>query len=166
VTEIADGVSALRSCQRALRPTLGTALGVGRARAGPRGISESLQEAISGARLAERRAETGHFVDVSKFGATDLLLAWARTETFMPVAIELLEPLERLSEDLLRTLSVYLDAESSLAEAAAVLGVHRNTVAGHITRIQTLLGSDLSDPDMRLAIQLACRAMPRFTSKS
>jgi hypothetical protein len=165
VTDIADGVSALRSCQRALRPTLDTALGVGRPRLGPMGISETLGEAIYGARLAERRAETGNFVDASKFGATDLLLAWARTETFMPVAIEFLEPLERLSEDLLRTLSVYLDAESSLTEAAGVLGVHRNTVAGRIARIQSLLGLDLTDPDVRLAIQLACRAIPQSVSR-
>jgi DNA-binding PucR family transcriptional regulator len=61
--------------------------------------------------------------------------------------------------DLVRTLAAYLDAESSLAETAIVLGVHRNTVAARISRIEQLLGVDLSRPDERLALHLAARAV-------
>ena len=50
-----------------------------------------------------------------------------------------------------------LDAESSLAETAAVLGIHRNTVSARITKIQQLLGVDLTNPNERLALHLACR---------
>ncbi len=58
-----------------------------------------------------------------------------------------------------RTLAAYLDAESSVAETAAVLGVHRNTVADRIDRVQRLLGVDLGDPETRLALHLATRAL-------
>jgi len=58
-----------------------------------------------------------------------------------------------------RTLGAYLDSESSLAATAAVLGVHRNTVAQRVARIERLLGVSLSDPEQRLALQLACRAV-------
>jgi hypothetical protein len=157
--EVAKAVSALRACQRGLRKTMESSLGVGRLHVGPRGIAETLSEAIGGARLAERRAESGHFVDVRRFGVSDLLLAWTRTESFMPVAQDLLSPIQRMGGDLVETLTVYLDAESSITETAAVLGIHRNTVATRIQRIREVIGSDLSDPDERLAIQLACRAV-------
>ncbi|NUR90911.1 MAG: helix-turn-helix domain-containing protein, partial [Nonomuraea sp.] len=64
-----------------------------------------------------------------------------------------------LSPDLVETLTVYLEAESSLIEAAAVLGVHRNTIARRVARIEQLLGVDLADPDTRLALHLACRVI-------
>ena len=38
-----------------------------------------------------------------------------------------------------------------------MLGVHRNTVGARIARIEALLGVDLSVPDDRLALHLACR---------
>jgi DNA-binding PucR family transcriptional regulator len=71
----------------------------------------------------------------------------------------MLEPLRDQPGDLLRTLTAYLDAESSLTETAAVLGVHRNTVAARVARAQELLGVELTDPDERLALHLACRSV-------
>jgi PucR family transcriptional regulator, purine catabolism regulatory protein len=67
--------------------------------------------------------------------------------------------LRDLPGDLIRTLAAYLDAESSLAETAAVLGVHRNTVAARIARIESVLGVDLGHRDERLALHLACRTV-------
>lgn len=40
-----------------------------------------------------------------------------------------------------------------------MLGVHRNTVAARVARAQELLVVDLSDPDERLALHLACRSV-------
>jgi DNA-binding PucR family transcriptional regulator len=37
--------------------------------------------------------------------------------------------------------------------------VHRNTVADRIDRVQRLLGVDLGDPETRLALHLATRAL-------
>ncbi len=116
-------------------------------------------EAADAARLAASRPHTGNFVQVDRLGLAQLLLAWTRTDTFQPAARTLLQPLEQQPGDLLRTLAAYLDAESSLAETAAVLGVHRNTVAGRVARIQQLLAVDLDDPEQRLALHLACRTV-------
>ena len=46
---------------------------------------------------------------------------------------------------------------ASLGEAARRLGVHRNTVAYRIGRIERLAAWDLSDPDLRFALALAAR---------
>ena len=96
---------------------------------------------------------------VDRLGLAQLLLAWTQTDTFLPASRQLLAPLERGGGALLTTLAAYLDAESSIAETAAVLGVHRNTVSDRIARVERLLGVDLSDPETRLALHLATRAL-------
>lgn len=56
----------------------------------------------------------------------------------------------------LGTLRALLDAPGP-GEAAHVLGVHRNTVAYRVRRIEELGGWDLGDPDLRLALSVALR---------
>jgi len=162
--EVQGTAAAIRRVHRRLQTTIDVHVGVGRPHAGPEGIGRSLTEAGDAARLAEGRPESGHFVHVDRLGLAQLLLAWTRTDTFQPAARSLLAPLGDASGELLATLSAYLDAESSLTETAAVLGVHRNTVAARITRIESALAVDLAVPDDRLALHLACRTALRATS--
>lgn len=126
---------------------------------GAGGLARTLGEAGDAARLAAERTTSGRFVHVDRLGLGALLLAWTRTDTFLPAARSMLEPLQGRPGDLLTTLTAYLDAESSLTETAAVLGVHRNTVATRIERVRHVLGVDLADPDERLALHLACRSV-------
>ncbi|GAA3846062.1 MULTISPECIES: helix-turn-helix domain-containing protein [Amycolatopsis] len=149
----------LRKAHKALRRTLGAHLGVGRPHPRPDGLAATIAEATDAARLAATRPESGHFLHVDQLGMAQLLLEWTRTDTFEPAARALVAPLRNAPGDLVRTLAVYLDAESSIAETAAVLGVHRNTVTARVARIEQLLGVDLSRPDDRLALHLASRAI-------
>ncbi|MFC4950446.1 PucR family transcriptional regulator [Pseudonocardia sp. GCM10023141] len=149
----------LRTAHRELRRTLAAHMGVGRPHPQPDGLAGTVAEATDAARLAAARPETGHFLHVDQLGMAQLLLEWTRTDTFEPAARTLLAPLLGETGDLVRTLATYLDAESSLAETAAVLGVHRNTVAARVARIERLLDIDLGRTDNRLALQLACRAV-------
>ncbi|WP_327675043.1 MULTISPECIES: helix-turn-helix domain-containing protein [unclassified Streptomyces] len=155
--DIERHAAAVRRVQRRLPEVLHAYVGVGRAHPGPTGIARSLGEAADAARLAQGREASGRFFHVDRLGLAQLLLAWTRTDTFQPAARSLLEPLSGEPGDLVHTLTAYLDAESSTAETAAVLGVHRNTVAARIARVQQLLSVDLADPDERLALHLACR---------
>lgn len=158
-----DGVqkaaTAVRRAQRSLATTFECSVGIGRIHAGPQGVTRSLAEAADAATLAAERPSSGRFVHVDQLGLAQLLLAWTRTDTFLPAAQALLAPLTAQPGELLETLAAYLDAESSLVEAAAVLGVHRNTVSTRVSRIQQLLGVDLDDPETRLALHLACRTL-------
>nr|MBA2382124.1 helix-turn-helix domain-containing protein [Chloroflexota bacterium] len=56
----------------------------------------------------------------------------------------------------LATLRAVLD-QPGMAEAADVLGVHRNTVAYRIRRIEAVTGWRVSDPELKLALALAVR---------
>lgn len=148
-----------RAAQNTLRQAVDTNMGVGSVHAGPAGLVRTLGEAGDAVRLAAARPESGWFVHVDRLGLAQLLLAWTQTDTFLPAAEQLLAPLERGGGALRETLAAYLDAESSIAETAAVLGVHRNTVADRIARVERRLRVDLSDPETRLALHLATRAL-------
>lgn len=56
----------------------------------------------------------------------------------------------------LATLRAVLDHED-VGEAAAALGVHRNTIAYRVRRIEEVTGWRLGDPDLRLPLSLAVR---------
>jgi hypothetical protein len=80
------------------------------------------------------------------------------------LARELLAPIlvgrASVQEERLRTLLAVLES-ASLADAASRLGVHRNTLAYRIERLEALGGWDLADPDVRFALALAARTVRR-----
>ena len=76
------------------------------------------------------------------------------------LARALLQPLLESRPDVRRehlaTLRAVLD-QPGLAEAAASLGVHRNTIAYRVRRIEQLTGWRLTDPELRLPLAVAIR---------
>jgi DNA-binding PucR family transcriptional regulator len=61
-----------------------------------------------------------------------------------------------LQQDRMATLEAVL-ASPSLGDAASRLGVHRNTVAYRVGRIEARSGWNLEDADLRLALQIAIK---------
>jgi len=152
-------VAELRDLHVDARRSFNVATAVGSLASGSAGLTSSLSEAADAARIAVNRSTTGWFVRVDGLGLEQLLLAWTGNDTFVPAARSLLAPLQAGNGELLTTLSAYLDHESAVAPTAAALGLHRNTVATRISRAQELLGVDMADPEVRLALHLACRAV-------
>jgi len=60
--------------------------------------------------------------------------------------------------ELLKTLFTYLNEFGALEATAAKLYVHRNSLRYRLVRIAELTGWDLSDPEQRFHLDLACRA--------
>jgi sugar diacid utilization regulator len=154
-----DLLAALQRIRHRLATRFDCAIGIGRGYLDAGGLTRSLAEAWDAARLARGRPQTGRLVHIDRLGLAQLLVAWASTETFAPTATRLLRPLESQPGELVATLSAYLDAGGSSADTAAILGVHRNTVAARLHRIEELLTIDLNNPDDRLALHLACRVI-------
>jgi len=77
-------------------------------------------------------------------------------------ARELLAPIltgrEETQRERLDTLAAVLSSPS-LADAAARLGVHRNTIAYRVRRLERRGDWDLADPELRVALMLAVRVM-------
>lgn len=144
----------IRDLHRTLQETWPVATGVGSLRAGGPGLVASLAEAVDVAELAQRRPTTGWFLQADRFGLTQLVREWTTNRAFEPAAAALRAS---LSADDVVTLGAWLDHQSSAVEAAAALGVHRNTIAPRLRRIENNLGLDLGDADTRLALHIACR---------
>jgi DNA-binding PucR family transcriptional regulator len=76
------------------------------------------------------------------------------------LARALLEPILAGRPDVRRerlaTLRAVLD-HGGINEAAAALGVHRNTIAYRVRRIEATTGWQLSDPELRLPLAIAVR---------
>jgi len=133
--------------------------GVGRPFLGPEGIAKSLTEAREAALLAQANPRPVAVVHFDGVGLKRLLVGWYASDVFVEFAEGILKPLRDIDPGgaLLATLECYLDCESSVTETAAALGVHRNTVMRRIARVCSKLGTTLTQPDERLALQLACR---------
>jgi hypothetical protein len=97
---------------------------------------------------------------VSRLPAYQLLGSLRNLPDGLRQARELLAPIldgrSSAQGERLATLRAALET-ASLGEAAARLGVHRNTVAYRVSRLEAVGGWDLSDPDLRVALVLAVR---------
>ncbi|WP_431879304.1 PucR family transcriptional regulator [Amycolatopsis sacchari] len=144
-----------------LTETVRVVAGVGRPCAGASGIARSLGEAHEAALFAGAGRDASPVEHIDRLGLRRLLSGWYHSDAFRSYAYSLLQPL--LGDDdgaeLLATLAVYLDRESSATSTAAALGVHRNTVSYRIGRVERLLSVNLANADDRLVLQLACRVV-------
>ena len=156
---IDERVRAVRDVHSTLRRNWNVSCAVGGLHPEWKGLATTLDEAFDASRVAEGLASSGYFLRVDDLRADQLMLAWTRGDAFGPAAASLLSPLLQRDQSLIRTLSAYLDNGAAVQSTAEQLGVHRNTVTSHVQRIQTLLNVDLRDPDTRLSLQLACRAV-------
>ncbi|WP_158542732.1 PucR family transcriptional regulator [Phytoactinopolyspora halophila] len=146
----------LRRCRYAMGEDTPLRIGVGRAREGPTGLVASLDEAREVALGVDSR--TGGVAATDAVGIHRLVGELLGSSTARDFAQSALAPLAH-DTTLLDTLATYLDSGNSVTTTAARLGVHRNTVNARLNRITQTLSIDLADPDVRLAFQLACRAL-------
>ncbi|GAA4208636.1 helix-turn-helix domain-containing protein [Microbispora amethystogenes] len=147
-----------RSTDPGAGPGAGLGMGVGTCQAGPDG----LRRTASQARAAAARAEAGQAVAFDRLGVHALLAELGGSESALMAARDLLAPLERLgalSAHAVPTLKAYLDCWGSRTRAAELLSLHPNAVAHRIRRIAETLDADLSDPQTRFALQLACHVV-------
>ena len=136
-------------------------VGVGTPQQGTEGLQQTAQEARGAADSAEAGRRHGTVVVFDAHGLRRLL-AELYTSPFSSRLIgELLAPLDARgpaqSRQAIQTLTAFLDAQGSPRAAARVLNLHPNAVTYRVKRIAADLDVDLSDPDTRFALHLACR---------
>jgi DNA-binding PucR family transcriptional regulator len=97
-------------------------------------------------------------------------LVEARTTVLLDEIITLIGADDRLTDPRVRalrdqdpalaeTLRAYLDSFGDIATAAQWLHVHPNTVRYRVRRIEQVLATSLTDPDVRLLLSLSLRAL-------
>jgi purine catabolism regulator len=140
-------------------------VGVGRLAATNGTLRRSYDEAREAADIGERlgqRAGAPRAVSFWKLGLLDWLhhlppevLA---ANPYLATIQQLAEHDRKANGDLVRTLDAYLEHGGALAEAAAALNVHRNTLLYRIGRIEEIIGMDLKDTNQRLNLHVALKA--------
>jgi sugar diacid utilization regulator len=134
--------------------------GMGEAARTPLDVRRSATEAQDTARLGLLVVGSGHIARTADLGVYRLLLALRKSGDLQPFVERELAPLRntpRKEDHLLETVEVYLECNGNLSEAARRLHLHRNSLLYRLHHIRDLLGHDLENPELRLALQLALK---------
>ena len=132
--------------------------GVGSPQRGGAGLVDTLVEAQDLAASAGYVGGRNVVEHARASAARRLVMSAVASAEVSTGSSRLLEPLRDLGgEALLTTLETYLALDSSKAETAAALHLHRNTVTKRLERIEQVLKVDLRDPEVRFALRIACR---------
>ncbi|MBW4718841.1 PucR family transcriptional regulator [Saccharothrix obliqua] len=130
--------------------------GVGRPGRDLPGLRRSLTEAGLAAAGRDEGARVRCFADL---GARVVLACLPVGEIAAASAVALRELVESPEgPTLVATIAAVLDCGGSTSQAAARLGVHRNTVLGRVDRLRAK-GIDIDSADRRLALHIACYAL-------
>jgi hypothetical protein len=139
------------------RALAGVASGLGAAVA-PEDASRSHRRALAALSLARERAEPGLLVAEEHRAA---LLARADPSLTSEIRADRLAPFDAETpasrSRLEQTLLAWLRRDGDVPAAARDLHVHAQTVRYRLTRLRTLLGDALDDPDARFELEAALR---------
>jgi hypothetical protein len=117
-------------------------------------------EAVEALAAVDRAGRLRRVVPADRLAAYRLLGATHNLPDGVGLSRALLAPLldgrPAAVRDRLATLRAVLDTAGP-TEAALALGIHRNTLAYRVRRIESLSGWRLTDPDLRLALAVAVR---------
>lgn len=155
--------SALREVLVRVDGSAETAAGIGSPVRGLEGLGRSLAEARDAADLAMTRPAGARVVQVDALGMGATIRSWTSSSGFRASARQRLAAIADQPE-LVTTLQAYLDQALEVTATAHALAIHRNTVMSRVARIEALLGVTLTDPDDRLALHLAVRALSQGDS--
>ncbi|MFD9123221.1 PucR family transcriptional regulator [Kitasatospora sp. NPDC059571] len=157
-SEPKDVAVMVRRTLTALHIPIPLTAGVGQAADGLEGLRRSVTEADLAAAVAAR-CEGGTVEQYRELGL-QVVLACLPLDEIATAARVLLADLtaDPKADVLIGTLIALLDCAGSTGQAAARLGVHRNTMLGRLERIRAC-GVDLDSPDQRLALHVACYAL-------
>lgn len=134
--------------------------GVARPRFGPDGFAAGLIEAEGFVRQAGTTLRRRPIVDARESPAAQLIRSALQDQGLTKIATRFLGALADPQNIHLRlTLAQYLACESSTAETARALHMHRNTIIQRLERTERLFRSPVSDPDVKLALRIALRVL-------
>jgi len=136
-------------------------LGLGTPQLGALGLRQSAAEARIAAESAIAAGRLGGVELTDVTGLRRVLLDVYASPISRDLLHDILRPLDELGPEraltAVRTLQSYLAHEGSLVRSGRELTLHPNGVGYRMRQIRELLDIDLDDPDVRFAVELACR---------
>ncbi|PRR98558.1 transcriptional regulator [Bacillus sp. NMCN6] len=119
-------------------------------------LSEGYSEALEALQAGHLSSQPGYIQFYQAKDVPDLLKLIPKKDlvTFHQLH---LHPLYEAGQNLLHTLSVYLETHCHISETAKRLSIHRNTVIYRLEKCEDLLRISLKDPEATLRLRLALR---------
>lgn len=152
--------SMLADCRKEY-PNTSIAIGIGPLAPNLRAWRAAYLDSAAAADFA-RLTNASHPLDAREIGVYRFLTAPGNREALRTLRDDILGDLldydQRQGGDLLLTLEGFFNANGHLSQTADALHIHRNTLQYRLNRISELTGLDMTQPDTRLAIQLAVKA--------
>lgn len=143
--------------------TGGVRIGVSSAHRGAEAAAVAYQECREALHITRRLGDLRPFAFFDRLGYLHALYrAGADSLVANPYAPVVRRLLDEQQADLFRTLEAYLDAGGNGVQTAETLHIHRSTLNYRLARIAELCGCDLSDPQMRLNLQIALKLLRLF----
>jgi DNA-binding PucR family transcriptional regulator len=138
----------------------GIAVGIGGPASGAAGLRESYQQAARCLHIMAALGREDGELSFSDAGSYALLVALdpVRQEEFLKDVLGRLQAYDDLHKtNLVETLDTYLDSFGSVPRTAAALYLHHTTVRYRLGRIEEIIGASLSEPEIRLSLQIGLR---------
>jgi purine catabolism regulator len=142
-------------------------LGVGRYHEGLSGLASSYREAERALAIGQRMLGGNRTVAFDDLGIYRILFPLVGTPELEAFCHELVGALEaydrRHGAELLKTLAAFFACNGNHVQTARMLHLHRNTLLYRLDRIREIAGVDLDDPETRLSLQVALKALQVMT---
>ncbi|MGH7608798.1 MAG: helix-turn-helix domain-containing protein [Candidatus Dormibacteria bacterium] len=147
---------------RGLGGSMSLSLGLGNLAATAKELSRAHEEARQALRLARRGGARAQYVSYRSLGAARLLLEVRDPEVLRRFVDETLGPVlayaRRHRTPLLPSLEALVAQRWNQRAAARQLGIHINTLAYRLQRLEELLGVSLADAENRVLLSVALQA--------
>ena len=136
-------------------------IGVGRSHHGLGGLAHAYREAEQALAIARALLGGGRTVHFEDLGVQRLLFQLRDNQELASFYDDLLGKLqahdERQRAELVNTLEAFFACHGNHVRTAQRLHLHRNTLLYRLERARQVLGVDLDDPEVRLALQVALK---------
>jgi purine catabolism regulator len=153
---------ATRLLQEINHPVQPLAVGVGQVCLAGKPLSRSFEEALEAADIAWRLGGEPRVACFWELGLLDWVYHLPHevltSNGYLAKLHKLADHDSRTNGDMVRTLEAYLEYGGALAEAAAVLNIHRNTLLYRLGRVEEITDLDLKDVEQRLNVHVALKA--------
>ncbi len=136
-------------------------IGIGRNTNSVRCIYKSYRIAHKVVELQKKQHKNNEVMSYRSMGFSKIFLAMEDTEIMHEYYCDVLEPLVQFdllnNTDFTEFLSIYFECDTSVKKTSERLFLHRNTVNYKISRIQDILGCDLSDFNTKTELLIALK---------
>lgn len=140
-------------------------LGVGTVHSSIQGLRRSFQEARQAVSIGERVSGPGgvfHYADLGLFPILAMLEPTPELHQFLSGVRRLAGYDAKHRTELSKTLETYFACKGNVRKVSEQLFAHYNTILYRLERIEQITGLSLEDPDSRLYLNMALRAVRLF----